>query len=270
MANGRTRSLKATISPSRIAPRAELARGGFELRKAVRDVVERARVDAHLIRRRVDLRADAVVFVVGERAGAEHGHDLVRILLRLREHERERMEERSSSPSRARPLCASSAAAPMSPVNMFARRTAASGRPNAFAIADSTSPSCSPMRNSRSRILTTKRAPCASSFAQQRRPARSSSRSRPSVAASRSKVSPTSASVTVRDGSSSNNSATVSPASRVLRPRRPHLLRRSAGHLDDRIGDRRAADAGRPAARCAETASRRRRPPRARARRRRA
>ena len=90
----------------------------------MRDVVERARVDAHLGAVRVDLGADAVVLVVGERARAERGHDLGRVLLRLREHERERVEERHLRASSSASLRARSAVAPMSPVNMFARRTA--------------------------------------------------------------------------------------------------------------------------------------------------
>src|ERR1051326_7750399 len=73
---------------------AERARGALDLREAVRHVVHRPRVDPHLAAVAVDLRADPVVLVVGERAGAEHRHDLRGILLRLREHERERMEQR--------------------------------------------------------------------------------------------------------------------------------------------------------------------------------
>src|SRR5206468_1124591 len=82
----------------------------------------------------------------------------------------------------------------------FARRTASSVRPKAFAIAASTSPSCRPMRNSRRRIFTAKRTPCASSLR--------SSATRvfffsiaPVVAARRSNVSPSSESEIVRVGS---------------------------------------------------------------------
>src|ERR1043165_5503990 len=72
----------------------ERARGRLDLREAMRHVVHGSRVDPHLAAVRVDLRADPVVFVVRQRAGAEHRHDLRRVLLRLREHERERVEER--------------------------------------------------------------------------------------------------------------------------------------------------------------------------------
>ncbi len=56
-------------------------------------VVECPGVDAHLICRRVNLRADAVVLVVSECLRAEHGHDLIGILFRLGQHEGEGMEE---------------------------------------------------------------------------------------------------------------------------------------------------------------------------------
>ena len=72
----------------------ELARGRFDFGKAMRDVVERARVDVHAIAVAMNLRANAVVFVIDVRAVAEGGEDLVGIFFRLREHERERMKER--------------------------------------------------------------------------------------------------------------------------------------------------------------------------------
>ena len=163
------------------------------------------------------------------------GHDLVRILLRLREHERERMKEVHRAESSASDR-ASSAAAPMSPVSMFARRTAASGRPNAFAIADSTSPSCSPMRNSRSRILTTKRTPCASSF-------RSSATSTFFFSlGARRRREPLERLADLGQRHRARRIVVEQLGDRVagvavLRPRRPHFVRRSAGRLDDRVAD---------------------------------
>ena len=130
----------------------------------MRDVVERARVDPHLGAVGVDLRADAVVLVVGDRARAERRHDLRRILLRLREHERERMEERHLRRLERVALREQRRRADVAGEHVRTDAPSPSLRPNAFAIADSTSPSTSPMRSSRVRIFTTYRAPCASTL----------------------------------------------------------------------------------------------------------
>src|SRR5205807_9906704 len=72
---------------------AERERRRLDFRKAVRNVVHRARVDARLSFAGVNLRTDAVVFVIRERSQAKGRDNLHRIFFRLREHESEWMKE---------------------------------------------------------------------------------------------------------------------------------------------------------------------------------
>ena len=72
----------------------ELPRCRFDLGKSMRDVVHRPRVNPHFLAIAVQLRADAVVFIVRERANAQCRDDLLRIFFGLRKHERKRMKKR--------------------------------------------------------------------------------------------------------------------------------------------------------------------------------
>ena len=195
---------------------------------------------------RVDLRADAVVFVVRERARAEHRDDLVGILLRLREHEGERMEERHLRRVERVALREQRRRADVAGEHVGAadrvERTAERLRDRRL-----DEPSCSPMRNSRSEDLHDV------AHALRDRACRSSATRMfffsiaPGVAARRSKYSPSfRQSRRSRAGSiakqlrrrvaGDRRTSTTAP--------RPHPPLRPVD-FDERVADRGAADAGR-------------------------
>jgi hypothetical protein len=115
-----------------------------DLRVAVRDLVERARVERHARRavggaRHVRLGADAVVLVLdGERHRQRRG-DLLGRLERLREHEADRVEEGQPRVGQA-PLTRQQGHLAHVAASRLAWRTRASGWPKARASASSTWP----------------------------------------------------------------------------------------------------------------------------------
>ena len=149
----RRRRASAIASPSRISSRAGSARTASTTSGTARgDVVERARVDAHVVARLVHLHARAVELPF-ERRRSPSSRQRVGDVVGRSARASAAAAGSSCEPKRAQPgarlrASAARATAPRSPATIAARRSSASGNRRGRATASTITPSSAPWRSS--------------------------------------------------------------------------------------------------------------------------